>query len=139
MNGQNTSQELIDIKNELINHAIKIGKEYDINLDFSDESIKNVEKILADLHTEYQKTKNDEGLNGLALIFGFYIIEVIEKNHKKGRIERNHPDFGENVFPFYWNKGILFPVAWCQKRILDGEGDNIEIKYRLLILEEKKK
>ncbi|MEL0457612.1 hypothetical protein WJN01_15355 [Flavobacteriaceae bacterium SZ-1-7] len=139
MNGQNTSQELIEIKNELINHAIEVGKEYDINLDFSDDSIKNVEKILSDLHSEYKKTKNDEGLNGLAYMFGFYIMDVIEKNHGKGRIERNHPDFGDNVFPFYWNGGTLFPVAWCQKRIFDGDGDNVEIKYRILILDEKKK
>ena len=138
MKGQNTSPELIEIKNELVAHAIEVGKDYDIKLDFSDESIKNVETILADLHKEYKETKNDDGLNGLAFMFGFYIIDVIEKNHGIGRIERSHQDFGENIFPFYWNGGTLFPLAWCQKRIFDGEGDNVEIKYRILILEEKK-
>ena len=139
MKGQNTSQELIEIKNELITHAIEVGKEYNFKLDFSDQSIKKVEKILSNIHEDYKKTKNDEGLIGLAYMFGFYIVEVIEKNHGEGRIERNHPDFGDNSFPFYWNDGTLFPMAWCQKRIFDGDGDNVEIKYRILVLDEKKK
>tara|TARA_R110000868_G_C10590272_1_gene739497 strand:+ start:110 stop:529 length:420 start_codon:yes stop_codon:yes gene_type:complete len=138
MNSQTTSPELLEIKKELIYHAIEVGKEYEIELDFTDESIKNVETILSNLHKEYKISKSDDGLNGLAYMFGFYIIDVIEKNHGKGRIERNHPDFGENVFPFYWNGGTLFPLAWCQKRIFDGDGDNVEFKYRISVLEEKK-
>lgn len=138
MNAQTTNTELIEIKKELIHHAIEVGKEYGIELDFSDESIKNVEKILSELHKEYKISNSDDGLNGLAYMFGFYIIDVIEKNHGKGKIERNHPDFGENVFPFYWNGRTLYPLAWCQKRIFDGDGDNVEIKYRILILDEKK-
>ena len=137
MTGQNTIQELLDIKDQLITHAIEVGKEYDLNLDFSDASIKSVEFILSDLHKEFIKTKSDYGLNGLAHIFGFYIIEVIEKNHGKGRIERNHPSFVEDVFPFYWNGATLFPVAWCQKRIFDGDADNVAFKYKMLILDKK--
>jgi len=139
MNSQKTSSELIELKNELITQAIDVAKDYNVKLDFSDESIKNVETILSKIHKEYIRSKNDNGLNGIAYMFGFYIIEVIEKNHGKGKIERNHPDFGENVFPFYWNGSTLFPFAWCQKRIFDGEGDNVEIKYQILILEEKNK
>jgi hypothetical protein len=135
--GQNTSQEITELKNELLALAIDVGKEYNITLDFSDESIKNVEKILSDLHLEYKRTNSDRGLNGLAYMYGFYIMEVIEKNHGKGKIERNHPDFGENAFPFYWKDTTLFPVAWCQKRIFEGDGDNVEIKYRILVLEEQ--
>ena len=135
--GQDTSQEMIELKNELVAMAIEVGNEYNIKLDFSDNSIESVEKILSDIHLEHKRTKSEEGLNGLAYMFGFYIMEVIEKNHGKGRIERNHPNFGENAFPFYWKESTLFPVAWCQKRIFDGDGDNVEIKYRILILEER--
>ena len=139
MQGQHTSPELIEIKNNLIAHAIEVGKENNITLDFSDASIKDVETILSLLNKDFEKTKNDEGLHGLAYMFGFYIIEVIEKNHGKGWIERDHPDFGENVFPFYWNGETLFPLAWCQKRIFDGDADNVELKYQILILDSKKK
>lgn len=125
---------MFEIKLKLNKEAIEVGKSYNINLDYSDESIKNVEFILNNIHNEYLKSKNTEGLRGLALIFGFYIIEVIEINHGKGRIERNHETFGENTFPFYWRESTLFPYAWCLKRIFDGESDNIEIKYKLLIL-----
>jgi len=138
MESQTSNLNLIELKNQAIVEAVEIGKDYDFTLDFTDESIKNVETILADIHNEYKKSKNDEGLNGLAFIFGFYIIEVIEKNHGKGRMEQNDPELGENSFPFYWNDGTLFPIAWCQKRIFDGDGDDVEFKYKVIVLEKKK-
>jgi hypothetical protein len=134
--GQNNDSELESIKSTLISQALEIGQEYNLILDFSDESIKNVEYILSDLHNSYSSSKNDEGLIGLSFIFGFYIIEVINKNHGVGRLERNHPEFGENSFPFYWKGGILFPIAWCNMRIFDGPDDNIIAKYNILVLED---
>lgn len=84
------------------------------------------------------KSKDSDGLKGIALIFSFYIIEVIERNHGKGRVERNHDVIGANTFPFYWRDSTLFPYGWCLKRIFDGDGDAIEMKYRMLVLNEGK-
>ena len=136
MNGQNENSELKELKSKMIEQAIGVAKEFNVILDFSDNSIKNVESILSELNVEYERTKNDEGLNGLAYMFGFYIVDVIERNHGKGRLERHHPEFGENSFPFYWNDGTLFPMGWCQKRIFDGKEDDIEFKYRVFVLED---
>ncbi|MCX6148588.1 MAG: hypothetical protein NTW25_15245 [Candidatus Kapabacteria bacterium] len=90
------------------------------------------------MNKEYQKTNKDDGLDGVALIFGFYIVEVIERNHGTGKMEQNH-EIGENTFPFYWNGSDLFPYGWCGKRIFDGEGDNVAVKYKLLILDSNNK
>lgn len=132
--GQNIDSELENVKSILIEQALEIGQIYNLNLDFSDESIKSVEYILSELHNGYSSSKNDEELIGLSYVFGFYIIEVINRNHGSGRLERNHPEFGENSFPFYWKGGILFPIAWCNMRIFDGPDDNIIAKYNILVL-----
>lgn len=137
MNSQTTSSDLKEIKSEMIDYALEVGKIFEMELDFSDESIKKVEKILSEIHEEYKRTKNDEGLNGIAIQFGFYIMEVIKRNHGKAWVERNHQSFGENSFPFYWNGATLFPIGWCQKRIFDGNDDNVWIKYQIVVIEKR--
>ncbi len=121
----------------MVKYALEIGQIFELNLDFTDNSIKDVEKILAEIHNEYIMTKNDEGLNGVAIQFGFYIMETIERNHGKAWFERNHKDFGENSFPFYWNEMTLFPIGWCQKRIFEGPDDNVWAKYEIAVIENR--
>ncbi len=136
--GQKSNPKMVEIKNQLVPEAVEIGKNYGLTLNFTDKSIKSVEIILDDIHKEYKKSKNDEGLTGLAYIFGFYIIETIERNHGKGRMEQDDPEIGKNSFPFYWNNSTLFPIAWCQKRIFDGEADDVSFKYQVAVLQKKK-
>ncbi len=117
--------------------ALRIGSEvYGIELDYSTDSIKNVEKILGNLHKEYKKTRNDEGFTGIALEFGAYIVKVIEKNVGPVRWERDHPEFGEASFPLYIGESTIFPMNWCTKRLYDGPGDDIWSKYCYIILKE---
>jgi hypothetical protein len=128
-------QTILKLQVDLTNLALRIAKEsFGIELDFSHASIKQVEMILSTIHLEYTRTKDDDGLNGIALEFGAYIITTIEKNTEKGRWERNHPQFGEATFPFYWHDATLFPYEWCRKRIFDGEADNVWTKYEVCVL-----
>ena len=127
--------ELRSLQSQFNKDALAIAKSYNIKLNFSDQSIVFVEEILGKIHDDYQKTNNDEGLRGIAIIFAFYIISTIEKNHGQGVVERNHSTFGENSFPFTWNEATIFPYAWCLKRIFDGASDNVATKYKVLILD----
>ncbi len=131
--------DLNELQAKMSKFAVDIADEFNIRLDYSTRSIKKVEVILSQIHAEFVKSNNDEGLNGIALEFAFYIITVIEKNFEKGKIERDHKDFGKNTFPFYWRSKTLFPYSWCLKRIYDGEGDNVWVKYKTLVLDEKEK
>lgn len=131
------SQNPEKIKEKMLENAIEIGKSYNFHLDYSDESINNVESILSDVNNEYLKTKNEKGLRGIALIFSFYIVAVIERNHGKGKLERDDKSIGQDTFPFYWKDSTLFPYGWCLKRIYDGDADNVAIKYKTLVLNPK--
>lgn len=48
-------------------------------------------------------------------------------------MERNHKDFGDNSFSFYWNESTLFPYSWCLKRLYDSKSDDVWIKYKALV------
>lgn len=139
-----TSNNISDIKDikelqkKLTELALEIGRYYRIELDFSTQSVKSVEKILSKISKEYHKTQNEEGIKGMALEFAAYIITVIEKNITIGKWERNSTDFGKDTFPYDLGDGnIIYPYAWCLKRIYDGEGENVYSKLCALVLKQK--
>ena len=128
-------ENLRTLRPQLISLALQVAEGEGLSLDFSPGSVSNVEKILASLHKDYRQTKSEDGLFGLALEFGAYLIEVIDRNYPpKGKWTRDHPEVGPNTFPYEWRGATLFPVGWCQKRILDGPGDNVTTKFERLIL-----
>lgn len=120
----------------LVPQIVEFAKSNKIVLDYTDESIQGLEKLLGMIHKEYKKTKSEEGMIGLALMCGGYIGEVIRKKGKGGTWKRDHPQFGEDSFPFEWQGSTLFLMGWCLKRIFDGPGDNVWSKYQALILAE---
>ena len=127
---------IADLQIELTELALKVAKGFGKELDFSHNSIKVVESILAELHQEYAKTRKEDGLRGIAVEFGAYIATTIQRNEREGVLERNHPEFGDASFPFTFSRGTIFPYIWCTKRIFDGEGDDVWFKYRALVLEQ---
>lgn len=107
-----------------------------VNLDYTPASIKEVENILGKLHDQYVQAPSSVSVRGLAAAYGAYIGEVIRRTEPNVRWERDDPVFGEKVYPLHWGTETVYPMGWCQKRIMDGDGDNVWIKYR--VFKEKK-
>lgn len=124
-------KKLMKLKKQLIKYAKEIAKGYNYKLDYSEKSIEIIESILSDIHINYKKHNHNEGLEGIALEFGFYIIAVIEKNYGKGELEANSELVGDGTFPFTIKGLTLFPVEWCRKRIYYGDDDNVQMKYKI--------
>ena len=130
-------QDLEQLKHEMSRLAVRIGSEgFGIKLDYSNESIKNVEKILGKIHDEYKQTGSEDGLQGIAFEFASYIVKVIEKNVGPARWQRDHAKLGPDSFPLAVGEGEIFPVSWCIKRIYDGPGDDVWFKYNFLVLKQ---
>jgi len=131
------SKSVPDVKElqvKLTDLAIQLGKHYKVVLDYSVQSIDNVETVLAKISDEYRKTKNEEGIKGMALEMAAYIITVIEKNILKGAWSRDSEEMGKDSFPYELGDGkVIFPYAWCLKRIYDGEGEDIVSKFKTLV------
>lgn len=134
----NNTKEIKDIKElqkELTDLALELARYYKMNLDFTVDSVRKVEEILSKISEDYHKTKNEEGINGMALEMAAYIVTVIEKNITVGKWKRDSEDFGKNTFPYdLGNEDIVFPYAWCLKRVHEGEGENIWLKFKTLVL-----
>ena len=102
-------------------------KLFQIKLDYSDDSIKNVELIL-DKTYDKRDDRNMEIVNGFTLIFGCYITKTIERNHR-GIIVQNTIKDVPNI---KIGETTCFPLYWCYKRLTLGEEDNVWHKYLFL-------
>ena len=113
------------LKEELSALAERIARKgFNIELNYSIDSVRQVEQILAEIHKEYNRTKNDDGIRGIALEFAAYIVKVIEQHFHKGIWKRDHPEFGRETFPY----------SWCLKRIVDGSQDDVWSKFQSLVI-----
>lgn len=128
-----TNQEVLKIISEGAKIATEHAKLFKYNLDYSDESIKKVDKILLLLLKEYSNTKKESELKNFALIFGLYIIEVYERNHGKGYIERKLLASNEDSFPYHRNGNLIFPCIWCLNKINDAKSEDLWSKYNTFI------
>jgi hypothetical protein len=113
--------------------AEQVAEGFGVTLDYSERSVHDVERILGEIHEDYRRNKSEEGLQGLAVEFGAYLVSVLEKHRGPVVWKRDHPDFGEDAFPLEWRGTTLFPVRWCLNRIVDGPGENIAFKWKALI------
>lgn len=124
------------LKDEMSALAERIAQEgFDMPLDYSVESVRQVEHILKIIHDDYKSTRSEEGLQGIALEFGAYIVKVIERHFGSVDWRRDDESFGKDTFPLHWQGSTLFPVGWCMKRMLDGSGDDVWVKFKALVLD----
>ncbi len=122
-----TTDEFVQwLAKEAVNDAAQNNH---IDLDYTPASIKEVENILGQLHDQYARAPASVSVRGMAAAYGAYIGEVIRRTEPNVRWEKDDPVFGQKVYPLHWGKGTVYPMGWCQKRITDGEGDNVWIKY----------
>lgn len=107
---------------------------FQIHLDLSDESIKDVGSILDRIHQQAIKDKPTyEELFEFARAFGSYIGEVYRKNHGA---EWGLLTWDGEVFPGLKCKdggGIFWPWGKAQGRIQDGDENNVWDYYQSLV------
>ena len=116
--------------------APKDAKEnYGITLDFTDDSIRNVEVILTKI---YKPVSDKEflppGIRGTAILYGAYTGECIVRNHKGSKWERDQSKPGLGPMPVTFSDGSVFPVRWCLNRLVNGNEDNVWFKYQTLVI-----
>jgi hypothetical protein len=120
----------------LADDAVKLAEERGIELDYSPGSVEQVEQMLAPFHELRSRAQlSDEELDRNAHRFGAYIGEVLRRMHG-GHWTQDHDVVGPNSYPFHWKCGQTFPIAWCGKRIINGDEDNVWFKFQVVTSEE---
>jgi len=113
--------------------AVADAAKYDhITLDYSIASLKQVDQILGQVHENYLKNPSSVHVRGLSAEFGAYVGEVIRRNEPNAYWTRDSQVAGEKSYPLHWNAGESYPLAWCSRRITDGDEDSIWLKYSIL-------
>src|SRR2546430_17300493 len=98
----NTSPQMRKIQRDLVAIALDIARDNDIELDLTEKSIGQVDRLLQELHEAYkhqnEKTPESEAaMYGIALEMAAYIIEVIEHVHGQGTWKRDSEIAGEET------------------------------------------
>ena len=106
-----TDELVVKIVTEGAELAVKSAKAFHFMLDYSDASIKTVDKILKKVKVHYANQEKE--LSNYGLIFGLYCIAVLERNHGKGFIERKYEADSPDDFPYLRNNQLIFPCMWC--------------------------
>jgi hypothetical protein len=119
-------------------------KEFAVELDYSPDSVQNVEKILGQIHDKHTQTPlANKEIFRRELRFGVYIGEVIRRKYNGTWKVVDPKDYSPAAFEIsYRNKENRsrtgFPVNWCGKRIFNGDEDNVWFKYLVLVEEQGK-
>lgn len=115
--------------------AVKLGRDYEKNLDYTEDSIKEIEMILEMIHRSLPidfKTKlvnpgpSEQQLATISKAFGTYIGEVIQKHYG------GNWSIEMNTIIFTIGETKLFLPAKVYTRIKNGSEDNVWNYYQLL-------
>lgn len=102
-------------------------RNFSIRLDFSPGSAHHVESILSKY---YGNPKLPGTANDMALQLGAYLGEVIRR--QKGGKWRIPPGKDIMDVEIAWGERSVPPVQWCAKRILNGQSDNVWLKFQFI-------
>lgn len=110
------------------------AQHFKITLNWSDESIREVEKIAAALHDDARSSKpTEEQLAPFYKGLGSYIGEVFRKNH--GGVW-GWVTFNGQRFPGMQREkiGLFWPWGKAQGRLVNGPEDNLWVYYQVALL-----
>ncbi|HYL86325.1 MAG TPA: hypothetical protein VE263_19025 [Candidatus Angelobacter sp.] len=106
---------------------------YGITLDFSEASVKELESLLAGMHTSLPKAgdparPSDQWLTGVAVTFGAYLGEIFRKN-LGGKWMPQNPVAPGSLPALNVLGNTLTPCRKVLKRILEGPAENVAFFY----------
>ncbi len=131
-NSKNTNSELTIYAQKMCATAIEYAQEFDKNLDFSENSIVDLEEILDWYSKDIVVSKPTENqIWSIAIIFGSYLGETLLKNglSEKGFVWKTEES--SNVPLLIKDDGFyITPNDKVYKRLVNGSEDNVIFFYR---------
>ncbi|GIL40975.1 hypothetical protein [Roseiterribacter gracilis] len=107
--------------------------QFDVELDFSDASVQQIEKILGQMYEDARRVRPPQkAIDDYGKAFGFYVGEIFRRNHGAawGITTMN----GEEYTGMQGKGGNLFwPGGKTQKRLTNGPEDNVWHYFQIMI------
>jgi hypothetical protein len=116
-------------------HAVERAKSgYGITLNYSPDSVKQVETVLA-MKYNMQKAQpmSERDVADAAHLWGAYIGEVM-KRKRPAHWMRDSSAAGEGALPIVFNDTgeESYPCVWVYHRLKNGEEDNVWVKFSFI-------
>lgn len=126
------NKEFHKIQKSMLAHAEELGAINGVELNYSDDSIKLLDKMFVGIAKELEEAgvhKNDiesnKSAQGIAEAIGFYIVECIERQEGRGRWLQDGDGYG-----FETKSGaVIYPMVWSMKKMLDPSGYSLATTY----------
>ena len=125
---ENVDKYMVSLSAQAVDRA---RSSYGITLDYSPDSVKQVETLLA---TKYELKKThpmtEQEIADSAHLWGAYIGEVIKRIHPAHWV-RDSEVAGKDALPVVYEdkSGESYPCAWVYHRLKNGEEDNVWVKF----------
>jgi len=114
-------------------HALTDAETFEhIKLDYSVDSLKQVDQILGHVHDAYVKNPKAVSVRGASAEYGAYVGEVIRRSQPNVYWTRDSSFMGEKSYVLHWKTGESYPFTWCAERITNGDEDSIWFKYSVI-------
>ena len=110
--------------------AVHLGREFKINLDYSEGSLEQVERLLARFHDELTSANPGSKLEEMAKIWGGYLGEVVRRRFGGEWSIEKYPAGDFLIVTLNVNGARLFPSMKVHKRLTDGGSENIWSFYQ---------
>jgi hypothetical protein len=130
-----SSPQMQKAQQQMVVRALDLANDHGATLDFSETSIAAVDSVLMQIHQAFtqdtEKEAHTSALMGVAIAYGAYIIEVIERAHGAGEWNVDTSQESERgAYPYSHSGVTIYPVDWCSDAITIGKAENISDKYK---------
>jgi hypothetical protein len=113
--------------------AVALAQEFNAQLDYSENSLMEVEAILATLSREMPSSKpSDDDVSEICKVWGCYLGEVVRRRFGGDWSIETYPgkQFATLTLTVDGNK--LFPSMKIHRRLTEGDGDNVWSFYKMV-------
>ena len=104
--------------------AVRLGREFKVHLDYSENSLQEVEHLLGRLHDDMSKSDANK-IEEMAKIWGGYLGEVVRRHFGGEWSIEKYPAGDFLIVTLNVNGARLFPSMKVHKRLTEGSGEDI--------------
>jgi hypothetical protein len=113
--------------------AVALARDFSAQLDYSENSLMEVETILSALSREMPATKpSDDDVSEICKIWGSYLGEVVRRCFGGEWSIETYPGKQFATLTLNVDGNKLFPSIKVHRRLTEGDGDNIWAFYRMV-------
>lgn len=113
--------------------AVSLAHEFHARLDFSENSVMEVETILARLSREMPQSKpSSDDVSEICKIWGSYLGEVVRRRFGGDWSIETYPGRQFATLTLTVNGNKLFPSMKVNRRLTEGETDNVWTFYKMV-------